>query len=119
MNNTVVGKTLLTIEIVETVKAGFYSVHAFNGDGVQIGQIPCSARAGRVVSTVSDLVVNAGLTGSLPLIGIDDFQRADVAMEDAPVSRDRPRGKDTVEEGPGFGDMVENLANFLRKNGAK
>ena len=110
------GKTLITVEIVETSKLGIYSIHAYDSDGLQISQTPCSARVGRVVSSVTDLIVNAGLTGSLPLVGIEDYLADDALMEKPIVPSG---GRSKADDGPGFGDMVEGLANFLKKNGAK
>lgn len=114
-------KTLFTIEITETPKAGVYSIHAFDENGLQIGQTPCAARVGRVVGALADLIVNAGLTENLPLVGIEEYQRLDVALESppSPPSSPSPKSKRDEDGGPDFTDMMEGLAGWLRKAGKK
>jgi len=107
-------KTLFTMEIKETAKPGVYALHAYDETGLQIGQTPCVARASNVIAASVDLIVNAGLTDSLPLIGVEDFQRG-TAVE----SPTAPTQKLDGDPGPGFTDMVEGLAKWLNKAGRK
>jgi len=107
-------KTLFTMEIKETSKPGVYAIHAYDETGLQIGQTPCVARASNVIAASVDLIVNAGLTDSLPLIGVEDFQRG-AAAESPSAPTQRLDG----DPGPGFGEMVEGLAKLLRGKGVK
>jgi hypothetical protein len=103
---------LFTVEIERTTRQGVYSIKAYDEDGVQIAQVPVQARATSVIQAVSKLIVDAGVTGSLPMVGVDQMRQRE-------ESHEIPRSGGTDDADFSFTDILEGVAGALRKAGVK
>lgn len=109
------GHSIFTMEFVRSEKQGVYMLHAYDESGLQIVQLPVLARVKNILSALSDAVVDAGIAGSFPMVGAEDYQRPS-ARSSGGVSGGGGGGD---EKDYGMLDILEGIAGALRKTGAK